>query len=187
MKRKATDYTYTASGKRIYLPEMKPSDVDFTDIAFALGQLYRFNGHSPITVARHSLALSRWVLADTGNEKAALLALLHDMPEAYVMDVPIPLQRYMKRTWKTLERRVMACITKRVGVSFTMKERGIVHRFDKWIVQYEMNNSHEMKYPGRVNIPNLGSLHDFYDWDSDDRQICETLLAEVSWLVSRMD
>jgi 5'-deoxynucleotidase YfbR-like HD superfamily hydrolase len=187
-RRKAIDYTYTASGKRIYLPEIQPKDIDFHDICYSLARIYRFNGHSNITVARHSLALADWIHAETQNVEATLYALLHDMPEAYVMDVPVPMQRLMRPEWKNIERRIIAYILRRLGVKVSSTTKKLVHRFDKLIVQYEMNHSGtEMRYPLAVRLTprQIQRLDCYYQWGTEDSELPVELLNRVELYLHR--
>lgn len=58
--------------------------VDLLDVSAALQGLKRFCGRGPTTVAQHSLALAE--RCDTDEQR--LYALLHDLPEAYIGDIP---------------------------------------------------------------------------------------------------
>lgn len=83
-----------SSGAWIDLSDPKTEDIDIEDIAWSLAGILRFNGHlsTHISVARHSLEVSRLVPAELG-----LAALLHDAHEAYMGDVTRPVKRYLKQ------------------------------------------------------------------------------------------
>lgn len=75
---------------------------DLRDIAHALGNIRRFNGHTnaPWTVRQHSLACNYYASKARKRE-----ALLHDACEAYLSDVPTPLKR-MLPDYQALEARI---------------------------------------------------------------------------------
>lgn len=74
----------THSGRRVNPLNVQIDDVDITDIAHALALTNRFGGHTvcPITVAQHSVLVSRMV-----PKEHAMQGLLHDASEAYLGDV----------------------------------------------------------------------------------------------------
>lgn len=77
----------TASGKTVHPLDLRPGDIDITDIARSLANQCRFLGHLPghYSVAQHSVLVSRIV-----NPANALHGLLHDAAEAYLGDVIRP-------------------------------------------------------------------------------------------------
>lgn len=80
----------TRSGRAINLVNPFHGDVDFEDIAEALGQINRFAGHcrKPLSVACHTLAVAD--LAAAIEPTARPWALLHDAHEAYLGDITTP-------------------------------------------------------------------------------------------------
>jgi len=79
----------TRTGRRFDLLAPKADQVSTLDIAHALSQLCRFNGHTSrhYSVAQHSLLVASIVPAEH-----QLAALLHDATEAYVGDMTRPLK-----------------------------------------------------------------------------------------------
>lgn len=79
----------TFTGLRFDLLDPQPDQICIEDIAHALSQLCRFTGHTMYfySVAQHSLLVSQLV-----KPTLALVALLHDAPEAYIGDVSSPLK-----------------------------------------------------------------------------------------------
>lgn len=83
-------------------PERYQNNVRLGDIAHALGQIHRFNGHTvrPIPVDEHSLRVERIAarLVARLDRPAAVVrlirafALLHDAAEAYIGDIVRPMK-----------------------------------------------------------------------------------------------
>ena len=93
----ATHLIQTSSGARF---DIQNPELDIEDIAHALSNLCRFNGHVKYfyNVADHSIMVSFLM----GNE---LEGLLHDASEAYLSDVPKPIKQLLP-DWSGLEDRV---------------------------------------------------------------------------------
>ena len=85
--------TYTGVAWDLEAP--RAENVRAVDIAHSLARLARFTGHTRTTgiysVAQHSLAVLRRVIALGGPPSVALGGLLHDGHEAYLGDVASPL------------------------------------------------------------------------------------------------
>jgi hypothetical protein len=110
MNRKG-EWMQTASGNAYWPADPLPSEVRIEDIAHALSLLCRYGGHCSrfYSVAEHSVLVSQVV-----PERFALVGLLHDATEAYVVDVPRPI-KHMLRDYADLE---------------AANWRAIAHRFD---------------------------------------------------------
>lgn len=82
----------TNTGLKIDPGNMKPEDFNIYDIAAGLSAMPRFAGQTNkvYTVASHSIILSKIV-----PPEFAKCALLHDLSEAYVMDLPSPVKRLL--------------------------------------------------------------------------------------------
>ncbi|MEE9366983.1 MAG: YfbR-like 5'-deoxynucleotidase [Dehalococcoidales bacterium] len=83
--------TYT--GLAFSIVDPRPDDVRLVDIAHALSNTCRYNGHCKrfYSVAEHSVHLARFIRYRIYNTRAvALAALLHDAAEAYTGDFPTP-------------------------------------------------------------------------------------------------
>ncbi|WP_018234320.1 hypothetical protein [Thioalkalivibrio thiocyanodenitrificans] len=102
----------TQSGRRFYPIAPRAEDVVIEDIAHALANMCRFNGHCSdyYSVAQHSVLVSEAVeRALPGDPMAALQGLLHDATEAYLPDVPSPVKPFLFG-FKRIENRVMAAL-----------------------------------------------------------------------------
>ena len=106
------DWMQTYSGLRYFPMDPRPEDIDPRDIAHALSLLCRYGGHIDrfYSVAEHCVNVSHTVSKDH-----ALAALLHDATEAYVVDVPRPVKRYLA-DYRMVEAKVWLAIAARFGV-----------------------------------------------------------------------
>lgn len=98
--------------RMVDLEDLKESDIDIYDIAHALSNNIRFNGHSriPYSVAEHSVMLSLFV-----PRPLALAALLHDAAEAYIGDIIAPVKAAFPAIGE-LEHSIMMKICGKYGV-----------------------------------------------------------------------
>lgn len=94
------DWQQTFTGKQFWPLDPRVEEVCLEDIAHALALQCRFAGHcrEPYSVAEHSVRVMRAVSTahcrtDDQRRKVQLAALLHDAPEAYLVDVPRPVKR----------------------------------------------------------------------------------------------
>lgn len=109
--------TYT--GKRFYPLNPMAEDVDILDIAHALSNMCRFNGHTRqfYSVAQHSVLVACIV-----PEPLALAALLHDAAEAYFADIVRPVKPHLFGLGE-IEQRIHAAIAERFGIPAAMDAR----------------------------------------------------------------
>lgn len=109
--------TYT--GKQFYPLSPRPEDIDIVDIAHALSHQGRFSGHTRefYSVADHSVRVS-----EVCDPKDALWGLLHDAPEAYLVDLPRPLKEIPKfgDLYKRYESGLMRAICRKFNLPYVM-------------------------------------------------------------------
>lgn len=108
--------TYT--GKHFDPERCGRDDIAILDIAHALSNLCRFNGHCRTfySVAQHSVLVSRIM-----PEALALEGLLHDAAEAYLGDITRPIKSQLLGSWfHLMECRVNYVIVDRFGLRSTM-------------------------------------------------------------------
>jgi hypothetical protein len=79
----------TFTGKTFHPFDPDPDDICIEDIAHALSNICRYNGHSPVfcSVADHSILVSRILKTEGYNDHIVLAGLLHDASEAYLCDL----------------------------------------------------------------------------------------------------
>jgi hypothetical protein len=107
------DWIQTSQRHQMYPLDPHPSEIDILDIAHALSNLCRFNGHTRwfYSVAEHSCYVS-----DILPSELKLTGLLHDASEAYLCDMPRPIKRSPGFAEKYLE--AEANLMKVIGIQF---------------------------------------------------------------------
>lgn len=86
------DWMQTATGGMFWPLDPRPDEIDVLDIAHALANMCRYGGHCLrfYSVAEHSVLMARAV-----SKENRMWALMHDASEAYIVDVPRPLKRFL--------------------------------------------------------------------------------------------
>jgi hypothetical protein len=115
----------TLSGKFVNLANPQADQLDMSDIASALGNICRFNGHTRrfYSVAEHSVHVAR-LLPD---RRVALFGLLHDASEAYLGDVNPALKRLLPQ-YITLEEKFQDAICSKFA-------RGVPSVFERRMIK----------------------------------------------------
>lgn len=112
MQRKG-DFIQTHSGLAFWPLDPRPEDINIEDIAHALAMQCRYAGHGRrfYSVAEHSV-----LMALALPPPYRLHALLHDASEAYLVDLPSPVKRFIPG-YIELEEAVMRCVWVRFNLS----------------------------------------------------------------------
>lgn len=109
----------TFTGQQFYPLAPDVASIAIEDIAHALSNLCRYNGHCRTfySVAEHSLRVSHGV-----PREDALWGLLHDASEAYLGDFVSPLKHHTAcgQDYQRHEANLMAAICARFGLPATM-------------------------------------------------------------------
>ncbi len=110
------DFIQTFTGKRFYPLDPRPDEVHIEDIAHALSNICRFNGHVKrfYSVAEHSVFVA---LCTPIEHRVA--ALLHDASEAYLCDLPRPIKLNVTG-YHEAESRVMDVIAEKFGFALPL-------------------------------------------------------------------
>lgn len=92
------------------------------EIAHALAQINRFNGHArrPYSVAEHSLLVAAIAAADGATPEQQLAALLHDAHEAYTGDLSSPAKWAIGAPWQAFEHAHELAVHHALGVRSAM-------------------------------------------------------------------
>lgn len=127
---------YTATGGRFWPFDPRPEDIRLEDIAIQLARVHRFNGASPMTVAQHSVEVSRRL-----PEHLGLQGLFHDAAEAWLGDLNGPLKRFAIfqtgadhrapgfQSWHEIEGRILDAVGQAFGFSLPLAPE--VHEADR--------------------------------------------------------
>lgn len=107
------EWVQTFTGKAFWPLNPNVKDVCIEDIAHALSNICRYNGHTKFlySVGQHSILMSQTV-----SKPNKLWALLHDASEAYVCDIPKPFKHSLMG-YKEIERRIMKVIVKKFNLT----------------------------------------------------------------------
>lgn len=120
MSRGNKDWIQTFTGKQFFPLNPDPNAIDILDVAHHLSNQCRFTGASVFhySVAQHSVLVSEMC-----DPKDALWGLLHDAPEAYLVDIPKPLkgQKAFKE-YMVAEERLMNAVCDVFGLDRKMPE-----------------------------------------------------------------
>lgn len=149
MNKEESWFTLT-SGKRFYpFKEYLVDSIDIHDIAHALSNLCRFNGHCSrfYSVAEHSILCSYHVKGDENR----LTALLHDATEAYVGDMIRPIKKFLP-DFEDLEDRIWRAVALKFTLPFEMPDA--VHVADNSVLMAE---ARDLLFPlGTMKFDYLG-------------------------------
>src|ERR1017187_1510053 len=100
---RAVDFIETYTGRAFYPLALNIEGLTILDIAHALSNQCRYSGHVRFffPTAQHCCLLAEWLVNRGGSALDALQILMHDAPEAYLVDVPRPIKQFMPqyRIW----------------------------------------------------------------------------------------
>lgn len=187
---KASDYLYTYSGKVIDPSKPHIDDIDLYDIAYGLAGIMRYNAQTRISVLRHSIALANCCESDSER----LWALLHDAPEAYMLDVPVPHKKYMSKHWQKSYDLFERLILARFQCNPTDAEYESVLKVDKQLVEYEMGSrirfepgsKMECPFTPTMDVVTIRNLDVQYAWELSDNLLMKLYISWIKELINRV-
>lgn len=123
---KLENWVETRSGKRVSVEDPQPDQFDIEDIAYALSNTCRFNGHCAgfYSVAEHSVAVALRL-----PRNLRLAGLLHDATEAYLGDIPSPIKQFLP-DYRIIERRFEEAIIRKFDLEFSANDWHTVKEAD---------------------------------------------------------
>jgi hypothetical protein len=123
----------TFSGRQFFFMRPTPDMIDVADIAYALGRLCRYGGHTQqfYSVAEHSVLLARWLEAGGCDALTVFSGLMHDATEGYLVDIPRPI-KHVLRDYRVIEDGLAMAIHDKFGVLYPLPR--IVHEADSRIL-----------------------------------------------------
>lgn len=132
-------YITTVTGKHFDPVHVDVDKIDILDIAHALSQLCRANGHTKYfySVAQHSINCCREAAAKGYSEKVQYACLLHDAAEAYLSDVTRPVKALLE-DYQVIEEKLLWQIWKKyLHADLTDEEYREVFEIDDQMLSYE--------------------------------------------------
>ncbi len=125
-------FAETYTGLLIDLINPRPEQINILDIAHALSNQCRFNGHCSefYSIAQHSVLVSKRLLDLGHGDECQLAGLLHDAAEAYIGDIITPVKSRLP-DFKAIEDGLLPTILEHLGGgSDSGKWRAIVKEAD---------------------------------------------------------
>ena len=155
-----TPYIITSKGKLVNIFDLQPNDIKIEDIAHALSQICRWNGHSKYhySVAQHSVMVSKRIEELGGTVKEQLFGLLHDASEAYICDIPKPVKAFLHDYIKIESSLQSVAYEQLVGSTPDEKEQKIVDKVDFEVLvkeAQEITNYSTMLLKGEQEIDSM--------------------------------
>lgn len=135
-------WTHTARGRALDLTNPDPDHIDWWEIGEALANTCRYNGNvrGYLSVAEHSVLISRWLMAQGHDRDTVLAGLLHDAAEAYTGDLTWPMQAILwgddeagevvRRRYKALQGKLDAIIAAKAGIEVGLLHCDVVKQAD---------------------------------------------------------
>jgi hypothetical protein len=100
---KAVSFIETYTGRAFYPLRPEPSVFTVMDIAHALSNQCRYSGHTKrfFSTAQHCCLLAVYASEKGASPLDCAQVLMHDAPEAYLVDIPRPVKQFMPeyRKW----------------------------------------------------------------------------------------
>ncbi len=168
------DWIQTYTSGRFYMIDPRPEEVKIEDIAHALALVNRYNGHSkePISVAQHSVLVSRAI-----EPEHAILGLFHDAHEAYCGDWSRPLKVCfppdVKRFIDNMIYGIDWVVFKKFGVSATAEASASLKRADDAVLATESRSFMSPLDPGwEKRLSGIEPFMDSFtplDWRTSER------------------
>lgn len=123
----------TFTGKEVNVFEPQPEMFEIEDFAHALSKEQRFGNHLSrnYSVAQHSM-----ICAELATKENKLTALLHDLPEAIIRDLPKPIKIRLPE-YEKVEHTLMECLSKKFGFTYPLPQEVI--DIDNLMLEKEWN------------------------------------------------
>lgn len=128
----------TISGIYVDVMDPDPATLSIFDIAHALSNQIRFGGHMPVryTVAQHSVLCAQNLPHDA-TDRERFAALMHDTPEAYLVDVIRPVKKLLPEYY-TIEHNLSEVLSKKFNFEYPYPDS--VKHVDEQALIFEWNN-----------------------------------------------
>ncbi len=116
-KYKAVSYIETYSGRAFFPHKPRVEDISIIDIAHHLSNQCRYSGATAwhYSTAQHCCLLTDYVEKRGGTPLDCLQMLIHDAPEAYLVDIPRPVKQFMPE-YREWDKRINDVIRSWLGI-----------------------------------------------------------------------
>lgn len=173
------DWFQTYTGKRFYILNPQPKDIDIRDIAHSLALKCRYGGHVAYfySVAEHSVMLSHLV-----PTPLAFMALMHDAAETYTGDIMRPIKNSIGDEWRAIENRLELAISEVFGLSDDADKWALIKEYDSRILTDEREMLQQPVLPGKDYGDKLGVTINCLPWQEAER----VFMARFEELRNRM-
>lgn len=164
----------TFTGKRVELEAPTVDMICIEDIAHALGNLGRFNGHTKYfySVAQHSWNVAMQLKDDDYDYDVQFHGLLHDAQEAYIGDMVSPLKRIKSLgvIYAEIEDRFSHVIAEKFGLLWDQDMNKAIHKADMQLCATEMRDlmTQVDPFPG-IEEPTLCKIKQWYGVHPEER------------------
>ncbi|TIN83079.1 hypothetical protein [Mesorhizobium sp.] len=167
-------FMQTFSARQFWPLDARTAEVHLEDIAHSLSLQCRYAGHCLrfYSVAEHCVHIARWIWWHS-TPMNALIGLLHDATEAYLVDMPRPVKRSLHE-YRLHEAALWKVIAARYGLPEEMPE--IVHEADNRIIADELVNMRPMAWHAKHNDP-LGVSLEFWSPERAEREFLDVFGA----------
>lgn len=174
------DYVEVPSGRFVNMIDPDPTDIDVYDIGHKLAQLNRFGGSTdyPYSVAQHAVFVSERVKRQGHTPERQLLALHHDDPEAFLMDIPRPWKKRLGEVYKEMTETFERAITEALGLPRSFdSDHFVIKNADNFALLVEARNmlpsgGHRWDYLKTMDLPARIVTPDYF-------------FGEIDWKVAR--
>lgn len=178
----------TYAGRFIWPLEPYADEVDAASVAHGTACEYRYGNQSPYPypVAWHSVALSHVV-----PQKYAQAALLHDVSEAYLKDVPRTIRRQepFKTIYEAIERKLLIACFEHFNVDFGLMDNEEFLHYDVKMSWCEMKvwSRYSPVFEAKMNCQTDVDIEaaldeDYIDWVERCPRHDVWQYAEAAWL-----
>lgn len=135
---------FTFTNTRFYPLDPKVDEVLIEDIAHALSQMCRANGHFKAfySVAQHSINCMKEAKARRLSPRVQLACLIHDASEAYISDITRPVKSHLEE-YRKIERKLQAVIFEKFNIAdLSEEELNMVEEIDNALLYLEFERLH---------------------------------------------
>ena len=146
------DWMQTHSGRQFWPLDPRPEEIDIEDIAHALSNLCRYAGHTRqfYSVAQHSV-----LVAGALPQPLRMWGLLHDATEAYLVDIPRPIKKYLYG-YKDIEDHLMSVIAEKFNLGGISIPQAVKEVDDAILADERAQLMQDKSLPWKLVRPPLG-------------------------------